>query len=1175
MSESGELLAGRYRLLDELGKGGMGTVWRALDVRTEREVALKRLRAEFAKDAKLRRRLRREARAVARLEHPNIVRLYDMGEDADGSPFLAMEMVRGRSLYRQIKEGLAFGLLLEFVDQILSALAFAHARGVIHRDLKPENVVVTRNDAGAELVKLLDFGFARVEDDSDDQITQMAKDVFGTPTYMAPEQATGDYDVSPATDLYALGIILWELLTGKPPYTGRSGTAIVVQHVTKPLPPFEPLPRYPVPTGMQALLERALEKEPARRFDSAGEMRRAFAALFDDDGDEPTIVSMAPMFDVMSTDARMVVVDIEDERPSIDRVSQISSLGGGDAPAPANPEEGPLVGRESLLRWLWEQVAEVCRTRESRSVLLEGQVGVGKSRCCAWLRQALAEGGWMTAGGDVYRPGAPTGGGFRAVLHGALGLTGRSATRRDRLTQVMAELDPEQRVSVDALAEYLWPETVRAQPVGRVVALVDAVVRLSAARRPLFIWLDDLQHAVPAEVAVFEHLLVNLHLKPAPVLLLATRRTDDAPTTLLGSVAEADRLTQLLERRHDLVQTRRVEALDGAAMTALVRESLPLDADAAQRVVDAARGVPLYALQAVRYLYEVEALRFGSDGFQLTQSAPKLPATLVELMRARLGVALRGEGEGLRELVERLALLGEQFSFGLAEAMARGFGLDAVRLETALDALARIGILVDQSRDAFAFAHALMREALLQTVAARHDAPMLHAKVAEAKTQWHASHPGPAAADIARHHLAAGQVDRAVEHLLVAAADARASFQYDGAQSLYTEADRWLTESGADGGPARADVFIGLAEVALDLRDFDRARRLAQQTGRWARTTGDQKRLAAALRLNGEALVAAGQAADAERLLPEAEQLCLGAGDVLGAGKVGLARGRAALQVGAVDNARHHFFGAASHFRTAGDAPGEAACKRALGELALRAGDRATAIRLLTESADTAASVNDQHLLAQAAWRLGELLRQSGHLEGAEVRYRQAVDAYDALGNASGVGRALRGLADTQRILQRPEAVRSYGRAVLLFEEMEDLFQLGICYTQLGRLATDRDDLENAEVAFERALHCLEQFDDPVRLGVLYAFLARIAQRRGDATARDHRLGAALQIDATRPLIVGEWPKVLEEAAEGLAAEHANTRAKELLSRAAEVWEALRQPDRAQRARRWAAGLPG
>ncbi len=1170
-SDEGALLADRYRLIEELGKGGMGTVWRALDVLTEREVAVKRLRKEYAKDAKLRRRLRREARAVARLEHANIVRLYDMGETPDGNPFFAMEMVRGRALSKLAEEGLAFGQLLEFIDQILAALAFAHARGVIHRDLKPDNVIVATNDAGVEIVKLLDFGFARVEDDSDDQITQMAKDVFGTPTYMAPEQATGDHEVTPATDLYALGIMLWELLTGKPPYTGRSGTAIVVQHVTKPLPPFEPLARYPVPPEIKRLLDRALEKEPARRFDSAGEMRRAIAAIFDDDDEGQTIVSLAPAFDQVNTDSRFQAVEVPvDEPTSVDRVGDsASSL--VVAPGPANPEEVPLVGREVLLRWLWDQVALVCRGQEGRCVLLEGAVGVGKSRCCSWLRQALAEGGWMTAAGEIYRPGAPRGGGFRAVILGALGLTG-SMTRHDRLRQVMAELDPEGRVALDSLAAYLWPEGT-SQPVGRVVALVDAVVRLIAARRPLFIWLDDLQHAVPAELAVFEHLLVNLHLRPAPVLLFATRRTDSAALSLTPT--EADRLTHLLERRHELVHVRRVEALGKEAMASLVRQSLPVDPDTTARVVDAARGIPLYAVQAVRYLYEVGALTLGDETFVARASAPPLPQTLVDLMRARLGVALQGKGEGLRGLLERLALLGEQFSFGLGEAMARGFGVDAVRLETGLDALARSGLLVDQAGDAFAFAHALMREALLQTVAARPDAAQLHARVAEAKTAWHEADLGPAAAEIARHHLAAGQVQRAVEFLLVAAGDARASFQYDAAQSLYTEADRWLTESGGEDGPARADVFLGLAEVALELRDIERGRRLAQQIGRWARTTGDQARLAAALRLLGEAQVAAGQAADAEQSLQEADQLSLAAGDALGAGKVGLARGRAALQLASVDAARHHFFGAAAHFRIAGDARGEAACKRALGELALRGGDRNGATRLLTEAADTAAAVNDQHLLAQATWRLGELLRQSGQLEGAVQRYRQAVDAYDSVGNASGVGRALRGLGDTQRILHRPEAARTYRRAVELFEEMEDLFQLGICYTQLGRLATDRNDLVTAEAAFERALHCLEQFDDPVRLGILYAFLARIAQRRGDAAARDHRLDAALRIDAQRPLIVNEWPKVLEEAAEGHAAEQHNARAKELLLRAAEVWTALRQEDRAQRARRWAAGLPG
>jgi len=317
----------------------------------------------------------------------------------------------------------------------------------------------------------------------------------------------------------------------------------------------------------------------------------------------------------------------------------------------------------------------------------------------------------------------------------------------------------------------------------------------------------------------------------------------------------------------------------------------------------------------------------------------------------------------------------------------------------------------------------------------------------------------------------------------------------------------------------------------------------------------------------------AGRGLGALGLLEEARRLFERLGDDHALARIDLAAGRTALQSGASDDARRRFEDGAARFARTGDPRGQAACQHALGELAVRGGDREGATAALTEAVDLARRSGEQRILASASWRLGELQRHRGELEAAEACYEVAVDGFDAVGDLAGVGRSLRGLGDVQRHQRHPDATRTYLRAVKVFEGQGDLFHIAVCFTQLGRVAALDGDLAAARGYFERALARLEPFDDPVRVGVLHAFLARVAQRQGDGPARDARLEAALRTDLRRPLVVAEWPRSLEEIAEGVARDGDATRATRLLARAEEVWTALRRPKDAARCRRLVAAL--
>jgi serine/threonine protein kinase len=260
------LLAGRYELGSLLGHGGMGTVRDATDRRLGRPVAVKILRADLAEQAAARRRFETEAHAAARLTHPNVVMVFDSGEDG-GIPFLVMERLPGRTLADELAAG---PLSLERVDEVargvLAALAAAHAAGIIHRDIKPGNVLLT--DDGN--VKVSDFGIAKTVDDVDQ--TQTAE-LVATPGYLAPERLAGE-PASTRSDLYSVGVLLYEALSGRRPFEGD--TPLAVMHAIE-RGQAEPLTSQPraLPAEVVAVVERAMSLDPDRRFASAVEMAAA------------------------------------------------------------------------------------------------------------------------------------------------------------------------------------------------------------------------------------------------------------------------------------------------------------------------------------------------------------------------------------------------------------------------------------------------------------------------------------------------------------------------------------------------------------------------------------------------------------------------------------------------------------------------------------------------------------------------------------------------------------------------------------------------------------------------------------------------------------------------------------------------------------------------------------
>src|SRR5579885_2572055 len=261
-----EVYNDRYEPLRLIARGGMAEVWLARDALLDRYVALKVLFPELSIDRNFVERFRREAQAAANLSHPNIVSVYDWGE-ADGTYFIVMEHVAGLPLSAVLREEgpLLADRAASIGADVASALGFAHRNGVIHRDVKPGNVLITTDDH----VKVTDFGIARAAN-NDDHLTQTGA-VMGTATYFSPEQAQG-LAVDQRSDVYSLGVVLYEMVTGQPPFVGDGPVAVAYKHVHEyPEPPRDLVPELPVP--FEAIVLQSLAKEPADRYATAEELR--------------------------------------------------------------------------------------------------------------------------------------------------------------------------------------------------------------------------------------------------------------------------------------------------------------------------------------------------------------------------------------------------------------------------------------------------------------------------------------------------------------------------------------------------------------------------------------------------------------------------------------------------------------------------------------------------------------------------------------------------------------------------------------------------------------------------------------------------------------------------------------------------------------------------------------
>jgi len=684
---SGQFIAGRYRLGGLLGQGAMGAVYEAVDEGAAQGVVALKVVQPSDPDGRLLARIMREARLASRLVHPHVIKALDHGRwGPDLSRFyLVMELVRGVSLGAVGRSGVSMGVAVGLVSQVLEALAYVHARGVLHRDIKPDNILVSRDPAtGVLQTHLGDFGLAAAPELAGQGATRLTRagTILGTPAYMAPEQAAADVVLGPSCDLYAAGVVLFELLSGALPFSGTLAQLLLAKW--SQVAPAVTSPRGVLPPGLVAAVAKMLAPIPSERYALGADCVAALRPWAE-----------APVVDDAWWQALGVVT-------SAARSAGYMATMVGVGPAGTSL----MVGRDAEAA-VFQELALQAESGQGQVVVLFGGVGIGKTALASGVVERLNESGRFLLMRGRTPPGGDVLAGLKVGLDAWLGTMGQPAAVVERALCAWLGAGVEAVEVSDGMA-LLRPVQGRRPTVREGTAIFVRLLRTMGESRPLAVLIDDLEP--DASTAAFvEILLFELSIDPLRVLVVVPM----LPPPPSGAMAAMLGRTTRAEGQGRRVMT--LGAIDLEVMASALERRYGLPPREAARLARRSGGNPLYAEYLVAGVGgEATAELAWSDGGDVA-----VPETLRALVEAGLDEELKrtSSPERARALLEDVAVLQGQVTVSLLTA----FVTDDRRpgFEDDLDALVERGLLDDIGLDAVTFRQPIARDVVLARVPER------------------------------------------------------------------------------------------------------------------------------------------------------------------------------------------------------------------------------------------------------------------------------------------------------------------------------------------------------------------------------------------------------------------------------------------------------------------------
>ena len=1017
-----------YTILEELGRGGMGVVYKARDLRLDRPVAMKFLPKKLLAGSEDRERLFHEARAASTLNHPGICTIHDIDE-ADGEPFLVMEYIEGMPLHEWIKNRARgedrnhSSLVRDGVDiaiHIAEALGKAHEHGILHRDVKSDNIMVMSDGQ----VKIMDFGLATMTHTADQ--APLTKHVVGTPQYMSPEQIE-NRPLDRRSDIFSLGVVLYELFTGVLPFAADYDLAVLyaILH-SEPEPPDEANPD--IPPGVSRIVLRCLRKQADDRYQSCADL---------------------------VTELGMVRPLLEENRRT-----QAESVVPSLSLSASQSQRSVFIGREPQLRLIESRMQEVT-AGAGRTVLIHGESGVGKSRLVDEAAAKAHQMGMSVLEGrclyqEALLPYHPY---VTALKRGVQNfdhhmvemLARRAASRGIDLTGRLSLLKAFFGLGAEPATllnkEQLW----------------DAIVLLLRvlADRPIVLVIDDLQWADATTQGLFGFIARNI--RELPVLQVGVYRDEDS---LSGRRPDGpdliDTLRQLrIEGLAEQVEIDRLTTAETGKAVVRLLDDKPVHKQLLERVYETTRGNPLFVFELVNLMRAQQAIRFDGEQWRLEADARTVavPDRVQEVILRRIEKLGREE----REILEIASCEGDSFQ---SDVIPVCLGIERLALLKRLQSLEQEHALIRHDRARYWFDHPLIRQILYESILfeLRQE---YHKKIAAWLLERHVTEDAYASR-IAHHLVASGQEEESLGYLLRAADQASRLYAHDDAMRHYQKVREILDRSGGSHAGMRLCVEEGLGDVSHSsgkpqeaLQHFDTLLDLARGASDRATEIKALRKSAENLRIIGDmtkALATCNEALSIASRLQAGHELvnCLNTLAVITMARAEYDR---TIEVASE---------ALVQARALADPRNESLSLCTLGSALVHRGEYRRAVERLEEARALQQSIGDTRGLATTFNYAGLAYHRLGELERAVGNHQEALKIKRSIGDQTAVPGSLNGLGDVFRDIGDIERAIDFHRQSLALareqrnrgSECDNVRDLGADYLLKGDIATARKFLE-------------------------------------------------------------------------------------------------------------------
>jgi predicted ATPase len=1020
----------QYEVLEELGSGGMGTVYKARDLSLDRIVAVKVLSEKAGwESSEWTEQLKHEAQAAAKINCPNVVTVHQVSEASD-PPFIVMEYVDGANLKQELRHRGAFTVpdAIKIAVQVCDALSAAHGANVLHKDIKPENIIIS----SAGIAKVMDFGIARMPRRGEKQ--DEGSGPAGTAAYMSPEQAMGN-PLDERTDLYSLGVVMYELLTGRLPHEADT----VDELLDKKIREVAPLPSdlgFSLPGRLESLIMKVLENDPEIRFRSADELKAA-------------ILACAPAsFDLAVTGG-------QDDSGAKDASGH--GVAGLD-----------LVGREDIVSQLADCL-ERAKIGSGTAVVLAGETGVGKTAILDEIQTQAESSGLLVLKGrclyqDMPVPFFPYVTAIRALFE-CTATDGISRAEKETIRGLIEEGVTELRLFLPYLETVLHrDETERFDVTGegrgspnssRIFAALGRLFAQVAECRPLLLMLDDFQWVDRSSLQLFHYL--GCRSKHSKLMLLAAYRPEDLKPEPGCNTHPLLETFSRMSAEGKLTQIE-VDRLSKAETSELLRRALRntrFTEEFKAEIYDHTLGNPVFVLECLKSLREDGTIKWLDGRWQCVESIPSIgvPKRAKDAIERRLECLGRDE----RRLLACAAVQGCNFT---SDVLGAVLGMERLDVLTVLNELEKKYEIVRFRSGAYSFEHPLLWECSYDALAEelRQEYHLLIARALEKKCK-----PTSASAlfSLANHYYKGGDFERALPYL---------EKSVDKAKDLHAHSEALVHLEKA---------LEALSHLESTEEMMDKRLSLLKDAGAEAAALGDWRRALARYE--------------------EARGICTAKGDLIDYAGLTRLMGKAESQRQNWSEAQARFSEAMSIYASSDQIEEMGELYLNLGGVAFELGKMDEVADLFAKSLEIGEALEDKGLITRASNNLGAAWNVMGERYKAIEYYQKCLENCADLEDRIGEARAYHNIGMTYAELKNwPEAAGFFKKAAELAEDINDKGLHSLAILGLAESYVRLDKLKESEELCERALAAVRTRDDKLSLADGYRILGVVRGRQKD-----------------------------------------------------------------------------